>query len=100
LSAVEAMANGVPVIVSDHCAASEFVQDGYSGLHFQNGSVESLASQLRRLRNGDLALRLGRKAYNWYWREPWSLDSHVDQLLNVYEDMLHYQHTRKNEIVS
>ncbi|HEY5812122.1 MAG TPA: glycosyltransferase family 4 protein [Terrimicrobiaceae bacterium] len=100
LSAVEAMANGVPVVVSDHCAASEFVQDGYSGLHFQSGSVESLAAQLRRLRNGDLALRLGRKAYNWYWKEPWSLDSHVDQLLNIYEDMLHHQHTRKNEIIS
>jgi uncharacterized protein (TIGR00725 family) len=54
LSAIEAMANGVPVIVSDRCAASEFVQNGYSGLHFQGGSVESLAQQLRRLRDGEV----------------------------------------------
>jgi glycosyltransferase involved in cell wall biosynthesis len=88
LSAIEAMANGVPVIVSDRCAASEFVQNGYSGLHFQGGSVESLAQQLRRLRDDNLARRLGRHAYNWYWQDPWSLDAHVDQLSQVYEQML------------
>jgi glycosyltransferase involved in cell wall biosynthesis len=89
LSAIEAMANGVPVVASNHCAASEFVEDGYSGLHFQSGSLESLASQLRRLRDGNLALRLGRNAYNWYWRNPWSVDAHVDGLASVYAEMLH-----------
>ncbi|HEY5813153.1 MAG TPA: glycosyltransferase family 4 protein, partial [Terrimicrobiaceae bacterium] len=88
LSAIEAMANGVPVIASDSCAASEFVEDGFSGLHFQIGSVESLASQLRRLRDDDFALRLGRNAYDWYWRNPWSLDAHVNQLSEVYRSML------------
>ena len=89
LSAIEAMANGVPVIVSDNCAASEFVKDGYSGLHFRNGSVESLSSQLSRLRDDGLALRLGRNAHSWYWRDPWSLDAHVDQLFMVYRQILH-----------
>jgi glycosyltransferase involved in cell wall biosynthesis len=88
LSAIEAMANGVPVIVSDRCAASEFVQNEYSGLHFQSGSAESLARQLRRLCDDTLALRLGRNAYNWYWRDPWSLDAHVDQITQVYEETL------------
>jgi glycosyltransferase involved in cell wall biosynthesis len=88
LSAVEAMANGVPVIVSDGCAASEFVQNEYSGLHFRSGSVESLASRLRRLCDADFALWLGRNAYDWYWRDPWSLDAHVERLSEVYREML------------
>jgi glycosyltransferase involved in cell wall biosynthesis len=88
LSAIEAMANGVPVIVSDRCAASEFVQNEYSGLHFQSGSADSLARQLRRLCDGKLALRLGRHAYNWYWRDPWSLDAHINQITQVYEETL------------
>ena len=96
LSAIEAMANGVPVIVSDSCAASEFVKDGYSGLHFQSGSVESLSSQLCRLRDDGLALRLGRNAHNWYWRDPWSLDAHVDQLSVVYRQILQRQLTRRD----
>ena len=88
LSAIEAMANGVPVIVSDRCAAAELVQDGFSGLHFQRGSVESLAVQLRRLCNDDFAARLGRNAYEWYWRDPWSLDAHANQLSCIYKSML------------
>lgn len=88
LSAIEAMANGVPVIVSDRCAASEFVENEYSGLHFQNGSAESLAQQLQRLRDDHLARRLGRHAYNWYWRDPWSLDAHVNQIAQVYQETL------------
>ena len=87
LSAIEAMANGVPVIVSDACAASEFVQHGYSGLHFQNGSVASLAEQMRRLRDDAFARNLGRNAHDWYWRDPWSLDAHIDQLSRVYAEM-------------
>ena len=88
LSVIEAMANGVPVIVSDQCAASEFVEDEFSGLHFQSGSVDSLVTQLRRLRDDELAKRLGRNAYDWFWKDPWSVDTHVTHLLEVYEKML------------
>jgi glycosyltransferase involved in cell wall biosynthesis len=95
LSVVEAMANGVPVIVSDQCAASEFVEDGYSGLHFHSGSIESLATQLRRLRDNQLAECLGRNAYDWYWKDPWSVDTHVNHLLEVYERMLE-RHAKRN----
>ena len=96
LSVVEAMANGVTVIVSDQCAASEFVKDGYSGLHFQSGSVESLAAQLQRLRDANLAQRLGQNVYRWYWRDPWSLDAHVNQLSQVYDEMLARQRLKSN----
>lgn len=89
LVVVEAAANGVPTVVADGCAARETVADGERGLHFAHGSVEDLARKLGTLR-GDpaLATRLGRGAYDWYWREPWTTDAHVAALEEVYARML------------
>ena len=88
LSAIEAMANGVPVIVADSCAASVLVRNEVSGLHFQSGSVESLVEQIRRLGDRTLAETLGRNAYQEYWNDPWTLESHTNELLSVYERIL------------
>ena len=88
LSAIEAMANGVPVIVSDRCAASAFVKNEVSGLHFQSGSVESLVKQIRRLGDSGFAEYLGGNAYHEYWKNPWTLESHTNELLSVYEQIL------------
>jgi glycosyltransferase involved in cell wall biosynthesis len=88
LSAIEAMANGVPVIVSNRCAASDFVKDEISGLLFQSGSVESLSNQMRRLGDRSFVEYLGRNAYDDYWKNPWTLESHIDELLSVYEQIL------------
>jgi glycosyltransferase involved in cell wall biosynthesis len=88
LSAIEAMANGVPVIVSDRCAASALVKNEVSGLHFRSGSVESLVKQLRRLGDSAFAEYLGENAYREYWKDPWTLESHTNELLSVYEQIL------------
>ena len=88
LSAIEAMANGVPVIVSNRCAASAFVKNEVSGLHFQSGSVESLVEQMHRLGDRAFAEYLGRNAYDDYWKNPWTLESHTNELLSVYEQIL------------
>jgi glycosyltransferase involved in cell wall biosynthesis len=88
LSAIEAMANGVPVIVSNRCAASGFVKNEVSGLHFQSGSVESLINQMRRLDDRAFVEYLGRNAYDEYWKNPWTLESHTNELLSVYEKIL------------
>lgn len=89
LVVVEAAANGTPAVVSDACAARETVADGARGLHFQNGSAESLAGKLRLLA-GDAALaqRLGRAAYDWFWANPWTVQRHVEDLTAVYRSML------------
>ena len=89
LVVVEAAANGVPTIVADGCAASEFVADGERGRHFQHGSVEALAARLAELRDDPAgAARLGRAAYDWYWQRPWSAEAHADELLAVYDAVL------------
>ncbi len=89
LVAVEAAANGVPTIVSDGCAARETVADGERGLHFQAGNAASLAGKLRVLADDPAyAGRLGHAAYSWYWRDPWTNERHVEDLLDVYRRTL------------
>lgn len=87
LVAVEAAANGLPVIASSGCAASEYVAPGRTGLHFEHGSVESLAAQITALTPA-AAATLGQAAYDWYWANPWTVEAHVDELLAVYRQIL------------
>lgn len=85
LVAVEAMAAGVPAIVADGCAATDYVRHDENGVHFAHGSVEALAAAMLTLANdAPLAARLGAAAYRWYWSDPWTVDRHVDDLLTHY----------------
>ena len=92
LVVVEALAHGVPVVVSDGCAARDVVTDDGRGLHFPAGSVGGLAERLRGLAGPDAgaarATRLGQAAYEWYRADPWTAESHVAALLDVYSQVL------------
>lgn len=88
LVVVEAAAEGVPAIVSNGCAATDYVRDGVNGLHFTHGSVDSLSWTLAECaRDAALAARLGRAAYDWYWRQPWTSERHVTELLRIYREV-------------
>lgn len=84
LTPYEALANGVPVIVSDNCAGRESVRDGENGLWFESGNVDALANAMHRLANAPAATLMSRNAYDGYWREPLSLDRHLDRLEQTY----------------
>ena len=88
LAAYEALANGVPIIVSDNCAAAEAVSPGRNGLLFRSGDAGDLARCLRLLADDATAARLGRAAYDGYWRNPFTLDRHLDRLEEVYGHLL------------
>ena len=88
LVVVEAAAHGVPAIVASRCAAVDYIRHGETGLHFEHGSVDSLCEQIERLKDDELATRLGRNAYEWFWNDPWTIDSHVTELMHVYEELL------------
>jgi glycosyltransferase involved in cell wall biosynthesis len=88
LVVIEAAAEGVPAIVSDRCAATDHIIDGVNGIRFSHGSAESLGGQLRALAgDGARAARLGRGAYDWYWRQPWTRERHVTDLLRIYREL-------------
>ncbi|WP_372423923.1 glycosyltransferase family 4 protein [Salinarimonas chemoclinalis] len=86
LVALEAQAAGTPVVVSDACAAREFVHDGETGLHVPSGDVQALAARLVRLATDpDLAERMGRAAQAAFRADPPSRAAHVAALEAVYE---------------
>lgn len=86
LVVAEAASHGVPAVVSDTCAARDLVIDGITGLHFRNGDVMDLARTLRELAiDPQLASRLGRAAWELFWKSPFSIEGHVDSLLEIYQ---------------
>ena len=78
LTVLEALANGVPVIVSDNCAGAEYVADGETGLHVPSQNGDALATAMARLMDNGNARVLGKSAYDRYWQAPHTLDRHVD----------------------
>jgi glycosyltransferase involved in cell wall biosynthesis len=88
LAAYEALANGVPVIVSDNCAAAEAVLPGENGFLFRSGDAADLARCLKLLSDDAEVERMGRNAYDRYWRAPFTLDRHLDRVEEVYRTAL------------
>jgi len=88
LVVVEAAARGVPAIIASKCAATDFVRDGETGLWFEHGSVDALCQQLSAMQAPGAAGPLGKNAYEWYWSNPWTTERHVEELLDVYREVL------------
>lgn len=88
LSILEALATGVPCIVSDASAAVEMIADGVDGLVFRAGDTDDLASKLRELSKDQVAESMGRAAYERYWKSPLTIERHIDRLEHIYRGML------------
>jgi glycosyltransferase involved in cell wall biosynthesis len=88
LVVMEAAALGVPSIVPDTCGAVEEVEHERTGLIFRGASAEALAESIARLGDDRLVASLGSAAHDRYWSRPASLDSHLDDLLDIYERIL------------
>lgn len=89
LTVLEALAMGVPVIVSDATAARESVTDGETGLLFRNMDVADLTRRISLLAGDDhLVATMSAKGYEKYWANPPTLASHVLSLRTVYSSIL------------
>jgi glycosyltransferase involved in cell wall biosynthesis len=84
---LEAMACGLPVIVSDVPGSREVVRDGLDGLVFPPGDVGALARRLRAvLTDPALAQRLGRAARRSA-EERYNLSARLRQEITVLRDL-------------
>jgi glycosyltransferase involved in cell wall biosynthesis len=64
IALLEAMASGLPVLVSDIPSSMELIGHGEHGLYFETGSASSCAEQIAKLIDDpDLRHRLAEKAY-------------------------------------
>lgn len=88
LTVLEAKAAGTPVVVSDVCAGREEIVDGETGLWFRSGDARDLARALIAMQDDDRVRRMSDAAYDAYWRDPPTLERHVERLLKAYRGML------------
>jgi glycosyltransferase involved in cell wall biosynthesis len=88
LTVSEALANGLPCVISDACASRDAIVDRETGLLFRSGDKEDLRARIAELQNPQVADRIGRAAYDRYWADPQSVDAHIEALLKLYENML------------
>lgn len=87
LTALEAKALGVPVIVADNCAARDEIEDGVTGLWFKSGDAVDLARALKEMGDDARVTALSRAAYRSYWSAPYTLDRHIAGLVAIYRGM-------------
>ncbi|MGF1474608.1 MAG: glycosyltransferase family 4 protein [Geminicoccaceae bacterium] len=85
LVVAEAIARGVPAIVSRATAAHELIDDGMTGFRFDPGDLEGLVSAIRRLGDDDVAEQMGVNAFEAYWRDPPTRAAHASKLLEIYD---------------
>lgn len=87
LSAIEAMASGVPVLAADRGGVAELVQRSGAGAHFVSGEPGSLAESLLGLLRQDLRA-LGTQGRRYAEREhDWRRV--LDRLFTVYRGLAH-----------
>ncbi|KAF6512384.1 Glycosyltransferase [Geobacillus stearothermophilus] len=84
----EAMACGVPAIVAETSAASEFIINGKTGLTFKTGDFNDLANKMSKLLDHDLAFQMSQLAFDTYWKDPFTIERHIDSLIQLYEEVL------------
>jgi glycosyltransferase involved in cell wall biosynthesis len=87
LAVIEAISRGIPAIVSDTCAATEYVLDGFNGMHFRNQDVKDLAWKIKQM-TPECANQLGANGYQSYWASPLTEDKYFDSLLEYYQSIL------------
>jgi len=88
LVVLEALARGIPVIVSRDTGAADFVEDGANGYVVAPGNAAALRDAMLKLTDSARAARMGAEAYRRYWADPQTLDTHTGKLLDVYRTVL------------
>jgi glycosyltransferase involved in cell wall biosynthesis len=72
MAADEALASGLPTVVSDRTGISERLADGEEAVIVPSGDVESLEAAIESLRDPELRARLGAAGAVWARRRGWA----------------------------
>ena len=84
----EMAAYGIPSIVSDVTAASEYIRQGDNGLIFENKNECSLTNCMERVLDDSYVEMLGRNAYSTFCNADDGKTRYKENLLSFYERVL------------
>lgn len=88
VSAVEAQACGLPVIVSDAGGLPEVAKPGYSSIAVRKQNVEDLASAMQKLiDNKELRETMGRNGIE-YVKKNYDVNRNFDYIMEIYHNIL------------
>lgn len=88
VSLFEAMASGLPVIVSDIPANHEWITDGWNGLIVPAGNQEKLAEAIIRMIENPVLMRLFGQRNAQLIRDKADRDKHMAQMEDLYRQLL------------
>jgi glycosyltransferase involved in cell wall biosynthesis len=88
LVVLEALARGIPTIVSHVTAPVDFVADGVNGYVVEPHDGAALLARMRSLMDDSVAARMGEEAYRRYWTDPQTIEAHTGNLVSAYRNVL------------
>jgi len=89
LAVAEAFACGVPVIAARLGALAEIVRDGMTGLHFEPGNAEDLASKVEWAWTHPAEMEAMGRAARAEYEAKYTAERNLEVLLNIYEKAIH-----------
>ncbi len=91
LVVLEALARGIPALVSETTAAADFIIDGRNGFLVDPFDGDTLRNRMLDMADDARVRRMGQDAYARYWADPQSMHKHVTGLLDIYRTILSEQ---------
>ena len=88
LTVAEGVAMGVPAIVSNVCAAAEFVEDRHAGIVHEAGNRAQMVQAINAMLDDATCLKMSEQGYREYWAAPLTMDRHLVGLVRQYRDVL------------
>lgn len=87
LTAIEALAMGIPVLSGNNCSSMEYIEDGKNGFLYKMGDLEDLVIKMN-MCNNEKIIQMSQNAYKMYWNNPLSEQKYVKEIENYYKEIL------------
>lgn len=86
LTILEALSLGLPCIVSNKCAGTDFVTDEENGLIF-DGTANDLVNKIEKYEKINI-IEISKKSYKKYWDNPFNEERYYKELIRYYNYIL------------